>query len=329
MRFVWPLGLLVILAGCGYVGEPQPPASNYPATIKDLTARQTGDRIELRFTLPDQTLEGLPITKPGAIELSYGAHPGEPFVTERWLGSSRTTAMAWPADRLERAMVQQLPAAEWAGQDVVIGVRLANPKGRFANFSNLVAVKVAEPLVRPSSLSFSELAAGVKLTWTAPARPGVRYRVYKREQGQKDPAPVLVATVAVTEYLDEAIAYGRSYEYSVQSFVGDTVESLISEGLSITPKDTFAPGAPAGLTAILGAQSIEVAWDRSTESDFALYRVYRAIDDGEFARVAETGANPSYSDRTVQAGKRHRYVVTAVDERGNESAQSEPVEAQP
>ena len=326
MRLAFTVAFLFALAACGYVGEPLPPASNFPATIKDLTARQTGDRSEIRFTLPGQTLEGLPITKPGEIELRFGPHPGPPFVTERWLASTRVTPLSWAAGL---AVVQSLPAADWAGQELVIGVRAANPKGRFGGFSNLVAVNVAEPLIRPSGLSFAELPGGVKLSWMAPARQGVRYRVFKKEQGQKDPAPLLVATVDANDYLDPAIAYGRVYEYSVQSFLGDVVESNISAVATITPKDTFPPAAPTGITAIVGAQSVEVSWDRSSDADFALYRVYRSIDEGEFARLAETGANPSYSDRGRQPGKRHRYAITAVDERGNESARSELAEALP
>ena len=328
MRRVLLFALVSLLAGCGYVGEPLPPASNFPALVIDLTARQVDDRIEVRFTSPIQTLEGLPITKPGDIELRAGPHPGAPFVTERWLATTRVTPLAWPAPP-DLAITHVMKAAEWTGQEVVIGVRFANPKGRFAGFSNLVAVRVAQPLSRPSELRFTESAAGVKLTWTAPARPGARYRVFKREQGQKDAAPVLVATVAPTEYLDQAIAYGRPYEYTVQSFVDDKVESSLSDPLAVTPKDLFPPAAPAGLSILVGAQSIEVAWDRSTDADFAFYRVYRSIDEGEFTRVGETGANPSYSDRQSQPGKRHRYTITAVDEPGNESARSELVEATP
>lgn len=319
-----PALICLLLAGCGYVGEPLPPASNYPAAVTDFAVRQAGDVIEARFTLPVQTLEGLPV-KPGAIELRLGPNPGDPFVTDRWLATSRPLPLAWPAD--QPVLIHRLAAAEYAGQDLVFGVRLANPKGRFASFSNLVALRVVAPLAVPVELRFAELAEGVRLQWTAPAREGVTYRVFKQEPAAKE--PVLVATVPRAEFLDENVVYGRTYEYSVQAVLGEVTESAMSATASITPRDTFPPAAPGGVTAIVGSQSVEVAWDRSTDFDFALYRVYRAVDDGEFARVAETGATPAYSDRQAPAGKRYRYVVTAVDERGNESARSQAAEATP
>jgi hypothetical protein len=318
MRVALTIAALLALAGCGYVGEPLPPASNFPSAVTDLTARQAGDRLEIRATLPEQTLEGLPITKPGEMELRVGPNPGAPFVTERWLASTRQVPLAWPPDK--RSLTYSLPAADWAGQDIVLGMRLANPKGRFAGFSNLVAIRVVEPLAQPANLRFTEQVEGIRLVWEGVEREGIRYRVFKKEQGQKEPAPVLAATTVKPEHLDESITYGRNYEYSVQGFLGEAAESLPSATLNVTPKDTFPPAAPTGLTVIEGAQSNEIAWDRATEFDFAFYRVYRAVDDGEFAKLAETGATPSYSDRALQPGRRYRYAVTAVDERGNESA---------
>jgi hypothetical protein len=273
------------------------------------------------------TLEGLPITKPRDIELRLGPNPGAPFVTDRWLASTRPLALAWPSDKPQ--VTHRLAAQEFVGQDLVFGVRLANPKGRFAAFSNLIAIRVVEPVQRPTDLALAETAAGLRLTWKAPVREGIAYRIFKKEQTQKEPDAILAATVAKPEFLDESIVYGRVYEYSVQAVQGEAAESLRSNVLTVTPKDTFAPAAPTGLTAIVGAQSIEVAWDRSTEFDFALYRVYRSLDEGEFVRLGETGATPSFSDRGLQAGKRHRYAVTAVDERGNESPRSALVEVTP
>jgi fibronectin type 3 domain-containing protein len=55
--------------------------------------------------------------------------------------------------------------------------------------------------------------------------------------------------------------------------------------------------------------------------------VYRSADGQPPARLGELVTTPAYSDRVVQSGKRYRYEVTAVDQKGNESARSAPVEA--
>jgi fibronectin type 3 domain-containing protein len=72
--------------------------------------------------------------------------------------------------------------------------------------------------------------------------------------------------------------------------------------------------------------SIELLWDRSTASDLAGYRIYRAQGTGPLARIGETRESPTYSDRNIEAGKVYRYAVTAFDNAGNESGMSAPVE---
>ena len=129
------------------------------------------------------------------------------------------------------------------------------------------------------------------------------------------------------EYADTTAEFGKSYEYLVQALgEDDTQQSEVSAPVRITPADTFAPAAPAGLTALVGTGSIELAWERNTEPDFRAYRVYRSVDGGEFARVGEDVETPAYSDRSVEPGKRYRYAVSSVDQAGNESSRSAIVE---
>ena len=91
--------------------------------------------------------------------------------------------------------------------------------------------------------------------------------------------------------------------------------------------DHFAPGIPTGLAVLAGAKTIELGWDRNTDADLAKYRVYRALGDGAFARVAEVEP-PAFRDAQIQTGQRYRYAITAVDRLGNESARSEPAEVE-
>src|SRR6185295_2338985 len=96
-------------------------------------------------------------------------------------------------------------------------------------------------------------------------------------------------------------------------------QSEISEVVSILPLDTFPPAVPVGLTAVAGVNTIELAWERNTESDFTGYHIYRSVDDGAFERVAGPIAAPTYSDRAVKPGKKYAYAITAIDNASNES----------
>ena len=53
-----PLILALLVTGCGYVGDPLPPALNIPVPVADLNAVQRGDQIIIQFTVPQMTTEG-------------------------------------------------------------------------------------------------------------------------------------------------------------------------------------------------------------------------------------------------------------------------------
>lgn len=86
-------------------------------------------------------------------------------------------------------------------------------------------------------------------------------------------------------------------------------------------RDGQPPPVPAGLTITsLGNGAVRVGWDPCRD-DGGLkgYRVYR---NGVFLReTTET----SLSDRSLRAGRKYCYRVSACDRAGNESALSQPV----
>jgi hypothetical protein len=304
-----------ILAGCGYVGDPLPPALNIAQPVQDLRAVEYGDRIVIQFTIPPLTTEGLVLKRIGTVELRIG--PGvAPWNREQWAEAATVIPLdVQAAGPVERAV----PARDFIGKDVLIGVRIVNPKGRASDWSNLASLTVRPPLAAPVDIKADNTENGVKLTWRADAPS---FRIYRASAGQQ---PALIGNSEKPEYVDPAVSYDVRYRYLIQS-VHDQTESVISEPVEITPEDRFPPAPPSALTASPGAGAIELIWDRSTAPDFKCYRVYRAPAQGAFGRIAEVDA-PAYSDRQVESGKTYRYAVTAVDQKGNESAQSPPAEA--
>jgi fibronectin type 3 domain-containing protein len=160
----------------------------------------------------------------------------------------------------------------------------------------------------------------VRLTWHAGAP---EFRIFRKLEAEPDFTQI--GTSTKPEYTDATIEYGKTYDYMVQSVekLGTAyAESERSDQKPIKPIDTFAPAAPTGLTAVPGARSIDLVWDRNTEKDFAGYRVFR---DGR--QIAEGVTAPAFSDRDVKPGTRYRYEVSALDNAGNESAKSAAAEA--
>ena len=69
---------------------------------------------------------------------------------------------------------------------------------------------------------------------------------------------------------------------------------------------------------------MDIVWSPDTSADLAGYNVYRHEEGGQPEKLnAEPVKTPAYRDAAVQSGKKYFYSVTAVDVRGNESAQSE------
>ena len=69
--------------------------------------------------------------------------------------------------------------------------------------------------------------------------------------------------------------------------------------------------------------------DDLAESDLAGYRIYRAMRDGPFEKVADVGPAPSFSDRSAGHSGKYRYAITAFDQTGNESPRTPAVDAIP
>jgi fibronectin type 3 domain-containing protein len=80
------------------------------------------------------------------------------------------------------------------------------------------------------------------------------------------------------------------------------------------------------VTLLAGPDSVEVSWERSPEPDTKGFYIYRSTDGSPFERKGDLVSIPAFSDKDVQRGKKYRYEISAIDERGNESAHSQAVE---
>jgi len=309
----------LMLTGCGYIGEPLYPALNIPTRVSDLAAVERGNHVDVTFTIPPLTTEGLALKQIGELELRAGPNTGD-FEINRWAASAKRIDVAAPA---QPGPVQvTVPVEGFIGKEVIVATRIVNAKGRASAWSNVVVLGVEAPLSAPTEFGAKASADGVRLTWSAPGETA--FRIYRVAPGETRPA--LLASATEPQYLDATTEYGKTYIYYVQG-VHDKVESDTAGPATITPKDEFPPAPPAGLAAAVSGNSIELSWQRNTESDFKEYRVYRSLEDGPFERIATGLDAPGYSDRKLTSGKRYHYRVTAVDQSGNESEPSSVVEA--
>jgi hypothetical protein len=161
-----------------------------------------------------------------------------------------------------------------------------------------------------------------------PRRNG--FFVYRRVGGEAYGEPLVEEPLERRSHGDTTVPQGATACYVVRAVAATDplVESGPSNEACVEVRDIAAPAAPAGLAVLPREGSLEVLWSPSAEPDLAGYRVYRAKGDGRPERVAETGlARASWLDATAARGVVYRYAVTALDQAGNESEPTEPVEA--
>jgi fibronectin type 3 domain-containing protein len=85
--------------------------------------------------------------------------------------------------------------------------------------------------------------------------------------------------------------------------------------------DDEPPEAPAGVTAsALSSTSIAISWN--SVSGAAKYKIYRSPNNGAYLEIGES-TTLSYTDTGLTPATSYHYKVTAVDDNGNESSQSD------
>jgi hypothetical protein len=304
-----------------------PPSPDIPNPVTDLHAVQKGDQLEITFSVPPRTTDSLVIKHYTDIDLAIG--PADtPFDFDKWSQSAQHFELSPPgpvdpdAPR-PQPVSKTLPSKEWLGKHIVVAVRTSMKKeDHFSQWSNRALLDVIAPLSAPAA-KIEATKNGYLLTWPE-EQPGTHYLIFRR--GPADKTPVQIGTTDDPLYLDATAQWDTAYIYTVIAQKG-TAESESSKELAVNHPDTFPPDVPASVTALAGPESIEVSWSRTPDPNLKGYYVYRSTNGGDFTRVGDMVNVPTFSDTKVEHGKSYRYEISAVSQKGFESAKSRPTES--
>ncbi len=322
------------LAACALKTDPLIPPSPRPEPVKNIKAETRDAAAFLSWPIPEKNVEGVSL-KPVDILLFrvYRAEFGRDRRKTRYKPYTEIR-VASPAPAVIRNNV-----VFWTDHRVTYGylyeyrIRAVSVRNGVSAWSDEVRVM---PLLSPAVPAGVAAQGGdgynlitwqTVTTWVDGSRYSgfVGYNVYRgTEQGWPDEMPLNKEPLTTTAYKDTAASNNRTYYYvvrSVNSPAPPWKESLDSTEVSAAPRDLTPPNKPTGLTVIPGVNRVFLTWNENKERDLAGYHVYRSIRHGKsYERLTDKLlARTTFSDETVRSGKTYYYVVTAVDQSGNES----------
>ncbi len=346
--------LLPFIAGCAKTGVPHAPFVRVPKPPSDLSVRQYGDEALLSVSVPAENTDGSPAATLATVEVL------------RLAEQDRVSAPANENDFLKRAqLVFAIPAAklkpflreqrltlrdplEFSDRSRIYNCsylyafRFVNDKEQSAGLSNQVVFNPIPIPPAPEGLSYQVTQEYVRIRWEPPQAntdgsqpPRIAgYNVYKSADPKLfPPNPINAEPLAAPELTDHDFQFDSTYYYRatvVGNLANPQAESLPSEALQVTPRDTFPPGVPQNPNAVVDGTAVLLLWGPAAGNDVAGYKIYRRAPGAPDWIVLQKTlvVSLSFRDDTVEAGKSYDYRITALDTHGNESPPAETTTVQ-
>ncbi|MEP6719149.1 MAG: hypothetical protein ABJB21_08395 [bacterium] len=330
-----------------------PPTERVQQRTESLSGIQRGNQVILSWPAPLRNAPDASVQSIRRIDVYRLAEkPRAPLaLTEEEFAARSTLIGSVTYDEIKSAgdTVTYTDNLELAGEPARLryAVRYVNAAGQRAASSNFLLLEPAARVAKPPTLiaTGKEISEGaITISWQAPGEniDGsipvnlLGYNVYRvaESESEVNPAPINTAPVSGTRYVDQNFKFAETYRYIVRSVSlgteGGQVESLNSNSITVSPKDVFAPSAPASITVAAAPGRLSIFFPANPEGDVAGYNIYRSTDP-DLPKSQWTKLNvalltrTTFQDEKVEPGKRYYYYLTAVDTAGNVSGESEVV----
>ena len=262
-----PLALLalVVLSGlsCGKRKPPVPPAGRVMQRA-EATGFQRGRQVILSWKMPARNAANNNVQNIERVDIYRLAEPlSSPLTLSEEEFAARSVLIATvPITDADFALktLSYTDTLEFAGQPSRLryAIRFVNASGQKAAFSNFMLIEpAAKVAAAPTSLSAAVSQDAVSLAWEAPASNAdgstppnlLGYNIY-RTDSKTEAGKILNKTpVAEVKFHDRFFEFEKEYFYFVRAVSVGTgglpIESGETNIVTVKPKDTFAPSAPA------------------------------------------------------------------------------------
>jgi hypothetical protein len=348
---------VVALSGCASPGPPRSPTLNLPGEVTKLTAVRRGTQVELTFGLPQKNTDKLPL-KGERVTASFcrAVDAGKclPVAGVKPVEFALLTDGHATIAELHDALPAELSSG--TARVLAYRVELFNAAGHTARFSDPVYALAGTAPSAVEGLAAQGSRLGIVVSWKPVAGDGSvvalrreelapKPKVVKKTEPVGKAGPVKTVPVKsgdeagvvwlgvgdekadagmvldATAEADEPYRYVAERRKTVQ-LGGRTLEmrSEASTAVVYVLHDVYPPPVPTDLSGAAfadadGKTAVDLIWQPVVDAGLSGYNVYREGKklNGEPVRL------PAFHDVVPGAGH-YRYRVTAVDEKGNESA---------
>jgi hypothetical protein len=349
-------GALAMAAGCAAPGAPQPPSLRVAMSVDNLSATRKGDRVLLTWSTPTETTDHQSMRWPTTTRICRVLNQFPINTCGEVVKELKSSELATAVPGARRPLVSFediLPEALIGAQNqATYAIEVVNQRGKSAGLSNQLRISLVPTEPPPANFHATLDAQGPLLHWdvvsTFAPSPAISYRlrIYRRSGGKQGFALVGEEPYRLGEgeARDSSFEWEQAYEYKIAAVTAQAqakrpeveVEGDDSRLVQLNVHDTFPPAVPSGLQAVFSSvgqkPSIDLTWAPDTESDLAGYIVYRSTGGSGtggsgFVKVSSTTLKaPAWRDTDINPGQKYYYAVSAIDVRGNQSAQSAATE---
>lgn len=202
--------------------------------------------------------------------------------------------------------------------------------GGMINNSSIIAASSAdysEPNA-PENLTAVSDSVKVQLTWNKSTSSNViGYKVYRNVKGNENEfillTPLPLKETSYTDTLSKGAL--NDFNYKVVALNQKYINSEYTQPVTVKLKDVVAPSAPLISGGSFVNNTVVLNWLPQFESDLAGYKIYRSEDSvSGYTEVSSVvnGTN-TFTDNSVAANKTYYYKISATDNAGNISQQSD------
>lgn len=343
--FKYQIYLFLLLASCGRVGDPLPPIRYKVLVPESLTVGQQGSEIVIGFPKPSlQALERSKVARVEILKRTESADDPRRLTEEEFLNSARIVGSLSSKELLEvkASRVEFVDSIDTDASRLRYAIRYVQYNSTPLPLSNYSIIQPVNTVATaPTALTATLSQEQIQLEWQPPAAnidgstPAniIGYNIYRRSENGTYETPLNPRPVKENSFNDRQFKFGKEYTYIVRAVSQSSegaIESQNSSELKITPKDTFAPERPTNLTGAAAAGVVSIFWPSVKSSDLRGYIVYRAerLDAPKDTWVKLTPdpiVATTFRDSSALTSKTYYYLVTSIDEAGNESVPSEAV----